>query len=251
MTQARGGGDLYGLIRAQKILEKRRRVSGCKRSATRATRTRTELRYQFIATEPASLAWLANLAGIELHHVHSRTPHLDKPDYIVYDLDPPEDFRLSELTALAREFKDHVESFGYHAFVKTTGRKGLNILTPIEPKWDFSTVFDAAKTIAEPFVTSHSSALTLQLKKEHRKGKGPAGHLPQPAVTNHYRGLQPARPTRRLTTNWVTCTSKPTLLISLNSTTKAPPRLTPSQVPSSTSPWSSPSPRTSPPPSPR
>ena len=80
-----------------------------------------------IATEAASLVWLANLACIELHQMHSREPHFDKPDYVVFDLDPPEGYRFSDLVGLALEFKDHVEQFGYHAFVKTTGRKGLHI----------------------------------------------------------------------------------------------------------------------------
>jgi DNA ligase D-like protein (predicted ligase)/DNA ligase D-like protein (predicted polymerase)/DNA ligase D-like protein (predicted 3'-phosphoesterase) len=124
-----------------------------------------------IATEEASLVWLANLACIELHQMHSRAPHFDRPDYIVYDLDPPESFNFSDVAALALGFKHHVESFGYHAFVKTTGRKGLHVITPIEPQWDFQKAFEAAKAIAQPFVESHSSRLTLQIKKEHRQGK--------------------------------------------------------------------------------
>ena len=124
-----------------------------------------------IATEDASLAWLANLACLELHQMHCRAPHFSEPDYIVYDLDPPENFKFMELAFLALEFKEHLEGFGYHAFVKTTGRKGLHILTPIEPKWDFQTAFEAAKAVAQPFVDSHGSSLTLQIKKEHRKGK--------------------------------------------------------------------------------
>ena len=124
-----------------------------------------------LATEPASLAWLANLACLELHQMHSRAPHFDKPDYIVYDLDPPETFSFQDVAGLALEFKDHLEGFGYHAFLKTTGRKGLHIVTPIEPKWDFQTAFDAAKAVAQPFVDSHPSSLTLQIKKDYRKGK--------------------------------------------------------------------------------
>src|SRR5205807_1184635 len=46
-----------------------------------------------------------------------------------------------------------------------------HVLTPIEPKWDFQKAFEAAKALAQPFVDSHGSALTLQIKKEHRKGK--------------------------------------------------------------------------------
>jgi bifunctional non-homologous end joining protein LigD len=124
-----------------------------------------------IATEEASLVWLANLACIELHQMHSRAPHFDKPDYIVYDLDPPENFKFAQVAALAIEFKDHLETFGYKPFVKTTGRKGLHILTPIEPKWDFHKVFEAARAVAQPFVEAHSSSMTLQIKKDQRGGK--------------------------------------------------------------------------------
>ncbi len=124
-----------------------------------------------IATEDASLVWLANLACIELHQMHSRAPHFDKPDYIVYDLDPPEDFKFAQVAELALEFKEHLESFGYTPFVKTTGRKGLHLLAPIEPKWEFQKAFEAAKAVAQPFVDSHASSLTLQIKKEHRKGR--------------------------------------------------------------------------------
>ena len=124
-----------------------------------------------LATEEASLVWLANLACIELHQMHSRAPHFDKPDYIVYDLDPPETLPFPEVAQIALEFKEHLEGFGYHPFVKTTGRKGLHVLTPIEPKWDFHTTFEAAKAVAQPFVDANASRLTLQIKKEHRKGK--------------------------------------------------------------------------------
>jgi len=70
-----------------------------------------------IATEDASLVWLANLACIELHQMHSRAPHFDRPDYIVFDLDPPEEIKFAQVAELALEFKEHLESFGYTSFV--------------------------------------------------------------------------------------------------------------------------------------
>src|SRR5436190_16229900 len=53
------------------------------------------LKDYIVATEPALLVWIANLAGLEVHQLHSRKPNFDKPDYMVFDLDPPEgyDFR--------------------------------------------------------------------------------------------------------------------------------------------------------------
>ena len=124
-----------------------------------------------IATEEASLVWLANLACIELHQMHSRAPHFDRPDYITYDFDPPDGFKFARIAELALEFKEHLEHFGYHPFVKTTGRKGLHVVTPIEPKWGFQEAFEAAKNVAQPFVESHGSVLTLQIKKDYRAGK--------------------------------------------------------------------------------
>jgi DNA ligase D-like protein (predicted ligase)/DNA ligase D-like protein (predicted polymerase)/DNA ligase D-like protein (predicted 3'-phosphoesterase) len=124
-----------------------------------------------LVTEDAALVWLANLACIELHQMHCRSPHFDKPDYIVYDLDPPEDFSFADSAELAVKLREHLESYGYHPFVKTTGRKGLHIVTPIEAKWDFQTVFEVAKAVAQPFVEAHAREMTLAIKKDRREGK--------------------------------------------------------------------------------
>ena len=97
-----------------------------------------------VATEPASLVWLANLAALELHQLHSRKPNFEFPDYMVFDLDPPEGYDFKKIVSLALNLKEHIESFGYTAFVKTTGGKGVHICCPIEARWDFHTVFEAS-----------------------------------------------------------------------------------------------------------
>jgi bifunctional non-homologous end joining protein LigD len=130
-----------------------------------------ETKDYIIATEPASLVWLANMAALELHQLHSRKPIFDCPDYMVFDLDPPEGYNFQDVVSLALDLKTHIESFGYTPFVKTTGGKGVHICCPIEQKWDFSTVFDAAQLIAQPFVESRSKDTTLHIKKEARKGR--------------------------------------------------------------------------------
>ncbi|HZB14746.1 MAG TPA: ATP-dependent DNA ligase, partial [Chryseolinea sp.] len=80
-----------------------------------------------IATEPALLVWLANLASLEIHQLHSRKPDFEYPDYMVFDLDPPEGYTFTKLIPIAFELKEHIETFGYTPFVKTTGGKGLHI----------------------------------------------------------------------------------------------------------------------------
>ncbi len=124
-----------------------------------------------IATGDASLVWLANLACIELHQMHCRSPHFDRPDYFVFDLDPPANFRLKDLAEIAFEMREHIENFGYHPFIKTTGGKGFHIIVPVEPRWTFEKVFEAAKEVAGPFVESHAGSTTLNVRKEARRGK--------------------------------------------------------------------------------
>ncbi|MEP2667465.1 MAG: non-homologous end-joining DNA ligase [Cyclobacteriaceae bacterium] len=124
-----------------------------------------------IATEPASLVWLANLASLELHQLHSRKPNFDNPDYMVFDLDPPEGSDFQNVVEVALDLREYLENFGYTPFVKTTGGKGVHVCVPIEPKWDFSTVFETAQSLAKPYVESKPKVLTLHIKKEARKGK--------------------------------------------------------------------------------
>lgn len=124
-----------------------------------------------MATEEASLVWLANLACLEMHQIHSRSPHFDQPDYIVYDIDPPEQYPFEQVVDIALDLRRHLEHFGYHPFVKTTGGKGVHLLTPIEPKWDFHTAFETASALAKPFVQKRSKDTTLHIKKDARQGK--------------------------------------------------------------------------------
>lgn len=124
-----------------------------------------------IATEEASLVWLANLACLELHQMHSKKPDFDKPDYMVFDLDPPEGFKFDDVAEIASELKPYLENYGYFPFAKTTGGKGIHVVVPIEPKADFHKVFETAQLIATPFVEERSKHLTLQIKKDARKGR--------------------------------------------------------------------------------
>lgn len=125
-----------------------------------------------VAKEEATLVWLANLACLEIHQIHSFSELSDKPDYIVYDLDPPEDgsFPLDELKRIAFALKEHLERYNYHVFVKTTGGKGLHLVTPVEPKYSFEECFQTAKLIATDFINKQPQT-TLHIKKEARKGR--------------------------------------------------------------------------------
>jgi DNA ligase D-like protein (predicted polymerase)/DNA ligase D-like protein (predicted ligase)/DNA ligase D-like protein (predicted 3'-phosphoesterase) len=124
-----------------------------------------------IADERAALVWLVNLAALEIHQMNGRRPHFEQPDYMAFDLDPPDDSDFAEVVDLAFNLKEHIEGYGYHPFVKTSGGKGLHIIAPLKPRWDMKAVFEAAKEIGRDYVRNHKDETTLQLKKSSRKGR--------------------------------------------------------------------------------
>ncbi len=124
-----------------------------------------------VATEDASLVFLANMACIELHQMHCKASHRDNPDYFVFDIDPPDGIAWDVIVEHGLMLREEIERFGYHTFVKTTGRKGLHVVAPIEAKWDFDTVFAASQAIAKPFVEAHSKTCTLKIPRGQRDNK--------------------------------------------------------------------------------
>ena len=123
-----------------------------------------------MATNQASLVWLANLACLELHQMHCHKPNFDKPDYFVFDIDPPEGYNFKNVVDIGFRLREHIESYGYHSFVKTTGGKGIHILIPLVQKLGFHEVFEAFQKITVPFVEANKDT-TLHIKKDARKGR--------------------------------------------------------------------------------
>lgn len=124
-----------------------------------------------VAREQATLAWLANLAAIELHQMPIRQPHMEHPDVMVFDLDPPDSCDFGRVGDVALELREHLQNYGYHPFVKTSGKKGLHLFVPLRPAHPVKDVFNASKEVAASFVNEHARKTTLHLKKSARKGR--------------------------------------------------------------------------------
>jgi DNA ligase D len=102
-----------------------------------------------IVDNAAALAWVANLGCIELHTWHSRVPEIEKPDYLLIDLDPTSDGQWSHVREIALVVRDVMDELGLASFPKTSGATGLHILAPIRPELRFPAVRRFAKALAE------------------------------------------------------------------------------------------------------
>jgi bifunctional non-homologous end joining protein LigD len=97
----------------------------------------------------AALAWVINLGCIELHTWHSRVEDIEKPDYLLIDLDPTFDGQWPHVREIALVVREVMDELGLASYPKTSGATGLHILAPIKPELRFPEVRRFAKALAE------------------------------------------------------------------------------------------------------
>ena len=102
-----------------------------------------------VVDNPAALAWVINLGCIELHTWHSRVPEIERPDYLLIDLDPTTDGQWPYVRQIALVVREVMDELGLPSYPKTSGATGFHILVPIEPELEFPHVRRLAKALAE------------------------------------------------------------------------------------------------------
>src|SRR6478672_3330607 len=102
-----------------------------------------------VVDNAAALAWVINLGCIELHTWHSRVEDIEKPDYLLIDLDPTFDGQWPFVREIALVVKDVMDELGLVSYPKTSGATGLHILAPIKPALPFPEVRRFARALAE------------------------------------------------------------------------------------------------------
>jgi bifunctional non-homologous end joining protein LigD len=102
-----------------------------------------------VVDNPAALAWVANLGCIELHTWHSRITDIERPDYLLIDLDPTTDDQWPHVRRIALVVREVMGELGLPSYPKTSGATGFHILAPIRPELRFPDVRRFAKALAE------------------------------------------------------------------------------------------------------
>jgi bifunctional non-homologous end joining protein LigD len=102
-----------------------------------------------VVDNAAALAWVINLGCIELHTWHSRVDDIERPDYLLIDLDPTVDGQWPYVREIALVVKEVMDELGLASYPKTSGATGLHVLAPIKPELAFPDVRRFAKALAE------------------------------------------------------------------------------------------------------
>ena len=125
---------------------------------------------EVVPRDAAALAWLANLACLELHPHPVRAEDLDHPDELRVDLDPVPGVKWPQVRAVAAVVHEVLDELGLVGWPKTSGKRGVHIYVRIEPRWTFDEVRRAALALAREVERRTPQLATSKWWKEERHG---------------------------------------------------------------------------------
>ena len=130
--------------------------------------------------EPTEYLWIDSAEGLvsiaqmgvlEVHVWGSRVDEPRRPDRMIFDLDPGPDVAWEQIVSAARLVRDECVQLGFAPFLKSTGSKGLHVVLPIEPVWEFDRVRALSKAIVDRVSDRHPDELTGNFLKTKRMGR--------------------------------------------------------------------------------
>ncbi|HEX9348187.1 MAG TPA: non-homologous end-joining DNA ligase [Gemmatimonadales bacterium] len=125
---------------------------------------------EVVPRDAAALAWLANLACLELHPHPVRADDLDHPDELRVDLDPVPGVKWPQVREVARVARAVLQDVGLTAWPKTSGSRGMHVIVRIERRWTFDEVRRAALALARDVERRAPAIATSKWWKEERHG---------------------------------------------------------------------------------
>jgi bifunctional non-homologous end joining protein LigD len=125
---------------------------------------------EIVPRHPADLAWMANLACLELHPHPVRARDLDHPDELRVDLDPVPGVAWAQVRDVAAVVEEALADHGLRGWPKTSGKRGLHVLVRIEPRWTYDQVRRAALALARDVERRAPALATTKWWKEERHG---------------------------------------------------------------------------------
>ncbi len=139
-------------------------------ASTRETpRRRRTIRFPLVGDELA-LLWVVNMGCIDLNTWYSRVDRPERPDFVLFDLDPAADVGFPEVIQVARLVKDVLDALGLVGFPKTSGSDGMHVLVPVERRYSYEDTREFAEIVAGTLARTHRGLVTTEWSKAKRRG---------------------------------------------------------------------------------
>ncbi len=130
-----------------------------------------EANEHLVADRVASLCWLGNQAAFEVHAWTSRLEDPMTPTFALIDIDPGEATTWDETVILAKLFRTALEHLSVRGYAKTTGKRGIQVWIPIEPKYTFRQTSDWVEQLSRAVGQAAPGLVSWEWSKSRRGGK--------------------------------------------------------------------------------
>jgi bifunctional non-homologous end joining protein LigD len=125
-----------------------------------------------IVNEEAALVWVVNLGTIEFHGLLSRLPDAERPDTLLFDLDPGDGAGIAECCAVALRLREILAGAGLEAVAKTSGQAGLHVAVPLAAgSATYSLTKTYARATAAALVADRPDLVVDRMRRSERQGK--------------------------------------------------------------------------------
>jgi bifunctional non-homologous end joining protein LigD len=123
-----------------------------------------------LVNDELALLWMVNMGCIDMNAWYSRVDKLDRPDFVLFDLDPAADAGFAEVVQVALLVREALDGLGLASFPKTSGSKGIHVLVPVERRATYADTRRFAEIVAGALASTHRGLVTTEWSKAKRRG---------------------------------------------------------------------------------
>jgi bifunctional non-homologous end joining protein LigD len=117
-----------------------------------------------------ALLWMVNMGCIDMNAWYSRVDRPDRPDFVLFDLDPSPDVGFPEVVQVALVVKQALDALGLVSFPKTSSADGMHVLVPVERRYTYAQTREFCEIVAGAIARTHRGLATTEWSKAKRRG---------------------------------------------------------------------------------
>jgi bifunctional non-homologous end joining protein LigD len=137
-----------------------------------------------LVDDELALLWMVNMGCIDMHVWSSRADRAERPDWVMFDLDPSEGATFDDVVAVAQLVKEMLDLLELESFPKTSGSRGIHVLVPVARRHTFGDARDFASIIAGALARAHPGLVTTEWARAKRRGVLVDANQNRPGATN-------------------------------------------------------------------
>ena len=123
-----------------------------------------------LVNDELALLWMVNMACIDMNTWYSRVDKPDRPDWVLFDLDPSPDVGFAEVVEVAKLVKSVLDELGLAGYPKTSGADGMHVLVPIARRSTYAQAREFGEIVARTLASTHRGLVTTEWVKRKRSG---------------------------------------------------------------------------------